>query len=166
MARLLQTSAARYEGRDFEILEPLPTPDDGYYHPASPSLLTTTSEYERWYEASGHFKPDAPRVLIDFADGWRLGMNQATDAVIQAFEDGGFNAAAIFGTARAAPFALEYKPDILISRKHGRWWLGEPGVKVSTKSSTSRSSEASRCSSLASRSPTTGKPAPESGMPG
>ncbi len=130
MARLLQTSAARYEGRDFEILEPLPTPDDGYYHPASPSLLTTTSEYERWYEASGHFKPDAPRVLIDFADGWRLGMNQATDAVIQAFEDGGFNAAAIFGTARAAPFALEYKPDILISRKHGRWWLGEPGVKV------------------------------------
>ena len=35
MTRLLQTSAARYEGRDFEILPPEPTPDDGYYHPDS-----------------------------------------------------------------------------------------------------------------------------------
>ena len=130
MARLLQTSAARYEGRDFEILPPEPTPDDGYYHPDSPSLFTSTSEYESWYEASGLHVAGGPKALIDFADGWRLGMNQGTDAVIRAFEEGGFNTAAIFGTAQAAPFALEYRPDILISRKHGRWWLGEPGVEV------------------------------------
>ena len=130
MARLLQTSAARYEGRDFEILPPEPTPDDGYYHPDAPSLFTTTGDYEDWYEQSGRFRADAPKALIDFADGWRLGMNEATDAVVRAFETGGFNAAAIFGTAQAAPFAVEYRPDILISRKHGRWWLGEPGVEV------------------------------------
>lgn len=130
MARLLSTSAARYEGRDFAELPPEPTPDDGYYHPDSPSLFTTTAEYERWYEASGRFDPAAPKVLIDFADGWRLGMNQATDAVMRAFEGGGFNAAAIFGTAQAAPFAVDYRPDILISRKHGRWWLGDSGVEV------------------------------------
>lgn len=130
MARLLATSAARYEGRNFEELPPEPTPDDGYYHPDSPSLFTTTAEYERWYEASGRFDPGAPKALIDFADGWRLGMNQATDAVVRAFESGGFNAAAIFGTAQAAPFAVEYRPDILISRKHGRWWLGDNGVEV------------------------------------
>ena len=130
MARLLSTSAARYEGRKFEELPPEPTPDDGYYHPDSPSLFTTTAEYERWYEASGRFDPAAPKALIDFADGWRLGMNQATDAVVRAFESGGFNAAAIFGTAQAAPFAVEYRPDILISRKHGRWWLGDNGVEV------------------------------------
>ena len=130
MARLLQTSAARYEGRDFEILPPEPTPDDGYYHPDAPSLFTATADYENWYEQSGRFRADAPKALIDFADGWRLGMNEATDAVVRAFEAGGFNAAAIFGTAQAAPFAVEYRPDILISRKHGRWWLGEPGVEV------------------------------------
>ena len=130
MARLLQASAARYEGRDFEILPPEPTPDDGYYHPDSPSLFTSTGDYERWYEASGLHVAGRPKALIDFADGWRLGMNQGTDAVIRAFEEGGFNAAAMFGTAQAAPFALEYEPDILISRKHGRWWLGEPGVEV------------------------------------
>ena len=130
MARLLSTAAARYEGRSFEELPPEPTPDDGYYHPDSPSLFTTTAEYEQWYRASGRFDASAPKVLIDFADGWRLGMSQATDAVVRAFEGGGFNAAAIFGTAQAAPFAVEYRPDILISRKHGRWWLGDTGVDV------------------------------------
>ena len=78
----------------------------------------------------GANRPEAPKVLIDFADGWRLGMTQATDAIVRAFEDGGFNVASIFGTVRAAPFALEYEPDILVSRKHGRWWLGQPGVDV------------------------------------
>ena len=130
MARLLQTSAARYSGQDAEILPPEPTPDDGYYHPESPSLFTTTEEYESWYASSGRFQQGGPKALIDFADGWRLGMNEATDAIVRAFEDGGFNTAAIFGTAQAAPFALEYRPDILISRKHGRWWLGEQGVEV------------------------------------
>ncbi len=130
MARLLQTAASRYLGRDFEELQPEPTPDDGYYHPNAPALFRSTAEYERWYESSGRGEQDAPRVLIDFADGWRLGMSQATDALIQAFEDGGFNTASIFGTAQAAPFALEYRPDILISRKHGRWWLGQQGVEV------------------------------------
>ena len=130
MTRLLQTAAARNLGRDLEELPPEPMPDDGYYHPDSAELFTSTDGYERWYEASGRFRPDAPKVLIDFADGWRLGMNVATDAVVRAFEAGGFNAAAIFGTAQAAPFALDYRPDILVSRKHGRWWLGEPGVEV------------------------------------
>ena len=130
MARLLQTSAARYSGQDAETLPPEPTPDDGYYHPGSPSLFTTTKDYEGWYADSGRFQQGGPKALIDFADGWRLGMNEATDAIVRAFEDGGFNTAAIFGTAQAAPFALEYRPDILISRKHGRWWLGEQGVEV------------------------------------
>lgn len=130
MTRLLQTAASRYLGRDLEEIEPEPTPDDGYYHPDAPSLFTSTQAYERWYESSGRAVPSGPRVLIDFADGWRLGMSDATDAVIRAFEEGGFHTASIFGTAQAAPFAVEYRPDVLISRKHGRWWLGQQGVKV------------------------------------
>lgn len=130
MSRLLQTTAARYLDQSREILPPEPTPDDGYYHPRAPSLFTSTADYERWYEETHLWKPDAPKVLIDFADGWRLGMNHGTNAVLEAFERGGFNAAAIFGTARTAPFALEYRPDVIISRKHGRWWLADQGVDV------------------------------------
>ena len=130
MARLLQTSASRYLGRGGQQLPPEPMPDDGYYHPDADELFTTTADYERWYRSSGHARPDAPKVLIDFADGWRLGMNDATDAVIRAFERAGFNAAAIFGTAQTAPFAISYQPDILVSRKHGRWWLGQQGVDI------------------------------------
>ena len=130
MTRLLRTAGSRYLGGDFEELPPEPTPDDGFYHPDAPSLFTSTEQYERWYEASGRKMQRAPKVLIDFADGWRLGMSQATDAVIRAFEREGFNTASIFGTAQAGPFAVEFRPDILISRKHGRWWLGQQGVEV------------------------------------
>ena len=130
MTRLLWTTAARRLGRDCPQLPPEPTPDDGFYHPGSAALFTSAAEYERWYAASRRAKPGAPKVFIDFADGWRLGMNQATDAVLRAFEEGGFNAAAVFGTAQTAPFALDYKPDIIVSRKHGRWWLGAQGVET------------------------------------
>ncbi len=130
MARLLTASEARFLGEDHQELPPEPTPDDGFYHPDSPALFASPSDYEAWYASSGLHQADAPKVMIDFADGWRLGMNQGTDAVIRAFETGGFNAAAYFGTAQTGPFAREYGPDILVSRKHGRWWLGEPGVEL------------------------------------
>ena len=130
MTRLLQTAAARYVRGDSEKLPPVPTPDDGYYHPDAPSLFTSTVEYAQWYESSGRSRKNAPKALIDFADGWRLGMSEATDAVIRAFESDGFNVASIFGTAQVAPFAVEFRPDILISRRHGRWWLGQQGVEV------------------------------------
>ncbi len=133
MSRLMQTVAARHLGKAYKELPPVPTPDDGFYHPGSPALFTSTDAYKRWYESSGRYQPDAPKVLIDFADGWRLGMDQATNAIIEAFEDGGFNSASIFGTMQTATFALEYKPDILVSRKHGRWWLGKAGVDVLDK---------------------------------
>ena len=130
MTRLLWTTAARQLDRDCPQLPPQPTPDDGFYHPESAALFPSVAEYERWYAASQRAKPGAPKVFIDFADGWRLGMNQATDAVIRAFEEGGFNAAAVFGTAQTAPFAIDYGPDIVVSRKHGRWWLGDQGVQA------------------------------------
>ncbi len=130
MARLLRTTAARQLDRDCPQLPPEPTPDDGFYHPDSAALFASAAEYERWYASSERAQPGAPKVFIDFADGWRLGMNQATDAVIRAFEEGGFNAAAVFGTAQTAPFAAAYEPDIIVSRKHGRWWFGARGVKT------------------------------------
>ena len=130
MARLLQTTATRQLGGNYPEQPPEPTPDDGFYHPESAALFTSVAEYERWYADSGLAKPGAPKAFIDFADGWRLGMNQATDALIRAFEEGGFNVATIFGTAQVAPFAVEYEPDIIISRKHGRWWLGNQGVET------------------------------------
>ncbi len=133
MTRLLWTTMARQLDRDYPQLPPEPTPDDGFYHPGSAALFPSAAEYERWYEASKRDKPGAPKVFIDFADGWRLGMNQATDAVLRAFEEGGFNAAAVFGTAQTAPFAVDYKPDIIVSRKHGRWWLGAQGVEALDK---------------------------------
>jgi len=57
-------------------------------------------------------------------------MSRATDALIRAFEARGANVGAIFGLAQAGPFAAEFQPDLIVSRKHGRWWLADTGVEL------------------------------------
>ncbi len=133
MARFLETSAALFLGRNFPVEPPVPTPDDGYYHPDAPDVFSSTKDYLDWYRKSGRWHDGAPKVLVDFADGWKLGMNRATNAVIRAFEARHINVAAIFGVAQEAPFALEFQPDLIVSRKHGRWWMADSGVEVLDK---------------------------------
>ncbi|MBL8211833.1 MAG: cobaltochelatase subunit CobN [Bryobacterales bacterium] len=130
MAGLFQYAAKTYVGKNVVPPPPVPTPEDGYYHPQAPRKFTRTSEYAAWYEQSGHANADAPRVLIDFADGWKLGSTAGTDAIIGAFEKKGWKAAAIFGRRNTAQFALEWKPDILLTRTHGRWYQGDRGVQL------------------------------------
>jgi cobaltochelatase CobN len=129
-ARFLQTTAALFLGKDFPVEPPVPTPDDGYYHPDAPEVFSSTKDYLAWYRSAGRWSDAAPKVLIDFADGWKLGMNRATDALIRAFEANNVNVAAIFGLAQVGPFAAEFQPDLIVSRKHGRWWLAESGVEL------------------------------------
>ncbi len=129
-ARFLETTAALFLGKNYPVEPPVPTPDDGYYHPDAPDVFSSTKHYLDWYRNSGHWNDGAPKVLVDFADGWKLGMNRATDRIIRAFEGRRVNVAAIFGVAQAGPFAVEYQPDLIVSRKHGRWWLAESGVEL------------------------------------
>jgi cobalamin biosynthesis Mg chelatase CobN len=96
MERFLQATAALYLGSGLAVEPPVPTPDDGYYHPDAPDVFPTTQAYLDWHKASGHFHDSAPKVLIDFADGWKLGMTRATDALIRAFETSVGNVAGLF----------------------------------------------------------------------
>jgi cobaltochelatase CobN len=130
MAGLFQYAAKTYLGKNVVPPPPVATPESGYYHPESPRKFVRTSDYAAWYEQSKRVKPDGPRVLIDFADGWKLGSTAGTDAIIAAFEKKGWNTAAIFGRQNTAQYALEWKPDILITRTHGRWYQGERGVQL------------------------------------
>jgi cobaltochelatase CobN len=129
-ARFLNATAALFLGKNLPLEPPVPTPDDGYYHPDAPEVFASTSEYLAWYRSAGRWNESAPKVLIDFADGWKLGMNRASDTLIRAFEGRKVNVAAIFGVAQAGPFAVEFQPDLIVSRKHGRWWLAESGVEL------------------------------------
>ncbi|MEX2301220.1 MAG: cobaltochelatase subunit CobN [Bryobacterales bacterium] len=128
--RFLQTTATLFLGKSFPVEPPVPTPDDGYYHPDAPDVFSSTKDYLAWQKTGGRWNDGAPKVLIDFADGWKLGMNRATDTLIRAFEARGVNVGAIFGVAQAGPFAAEFQPDLIVSRKHGRWWLAESGVEL------------------------------------
>ena len=130
MANLFRYAASHYLGADEPYEDPQPTPDDGYYHPDAPELMLSTQEYVQWTLDSGRFFAGGPRILLDFADGWRLGMTTGTGALLEAFEARGANAAAIFGSEKMPQFVREFRPDLVISRRHGRWFQGPRGVAL------------------------------------
>ncbi len=130
MAGLLQYAAKTYLGKNVSPPPPAPTPENGFYHPLAPRPFARTSEYRTWYEQAGRWKPSGPRVLIDFADGWKIGSVAGTNGIIAGFEKKGWNVAAIFGRESTAQFALEWKPDLLLTRTHGRWYQGDRGVQL------------------------------------
>ncbi len=130
MRRLFRYAAATYLRNGMAAEPPVPTPEDGFYHPDAPRHYLTAEEYRKWYTEAGKWKPDAPRVFIDFADGWKLGSTAGTDGIVRAFEKKGFNAACIFGRNKTAEFAAAWRPDIILSRSHGRWYQGARGVEI------------------------------------
>ncbi|GIU73308.1 MAG: cobaltochelatase subunit CobN [Bryobacteraceae bacterium] len=133
MKGALLYAARHYLGRKVDPPPPLPTPESGYYHPDAAGPFEDTGSYLKWYRAAGKERPEGSRILIDFADGWKIGSSAGTDALIRAFEKSGWNVAAIFGKTRTAQFAREWKPDILLARGHGRWFAGPAGVDVLEK---------------------------------
>lgn len=130
MTRALEFVARRYLGRPGQPPPPVPTPDYGYYHPESAAKFPSTQAYLEWYKSSGRWKEGGFRVMIDFADGWKIGSTAGTDALVRAFEKKGWNVAAVFGRQHAGRLALEWRPDILLTRSHGRWFEGQRGVDL------------------------------------
>ncbi len=130
MRRFFNYSAAKYLGASKPIEEPQPTPEDGFYHPDAPDHMLTTDAYRAWYKQTGKWKEKASHVVIDFADGWKVGSVAGTNALLRAFEKKGWNAAAIFGKKNTVEYTKQWKPDIMISRTHGRWYQGNRGVEI------------------------------------
>ena len=130
MANLFRYAASHYLGSSETYDDPQPTPDDGYFHHEAPDLMLSTREYVEWLRESGRYRESGPNVLLDFADGWRLGMTAGTAELLQAFEDRGANVAAIFGNEKMPQFVREFQPDLVISRRHGRWFQGPRGVEL------------------------------------
>lgn len=130
MNRMFHYAAATYLKRNKPVEDPLPTPEDGFYHPDAPRHFTTVGGYQGWYRQSGKWRDGAPHVFIDFADGWKLGSVSGTNGIIRAFEKKGWNTACIFGRNKTIEFASAWKPDIILSRSHGRWYQGNAGVAI------------------------------------
>ncbi len=130
IANLFRYAASHYLGSAAPYEDPQPTPADGYFHPEAPDVMLSTSEYVQWARESGRYREAGPRILLDFADGWRLGMTAGTGALLEAFEARGANVAAIFGNEKLPQFVREFRPDLVISRRHGRWFQGPRGVEL------------------------------------
>ncbi|MBM3798361.1 MAG: hypothetical protein FJW31_30975, partial [Acidobacteria bacterium] len=130
MSRMFRYAAATYLKQSQTVEPPLPTPDDGFYHPDARQHFSTAADYQAWYKKAGKWKDGAPHVFIDFADGWKLGSVSGTNGIIGAFEKKGWNTACIFGRNKTIEYAAAWKPDIILSRSHGRWYQGNAGVTL------------------------------------
>jgi cobaltochelatase CobN len=130
MNRMFHYAAATYLKQNKPVEPPVPTPEDGFYHPDSRKHFTVAADYLAWYKQAGKWKDGAPHVFIDFADGWKLGSVAGTNGIIRAFEKKGWNTACIFGRNKTIEYASAWKPDIILSRSHGRWYQGNAGVAI------------------------------------
>ncbi len=129
-ARLLRFLTANYAGGKATPEPPVPTPENGFYHPDADDIFTSTTAFRQWYAASGREKKDRPWVALDFAQGWKTGITQGTDGLIRAFEKRGFNVAPMFGSSEMGKLLTEIKPDLIVNRSHGRFYQGERGVEM------------------------------------
>jgi len=119
-----------YTGRDVRVEPPAPLPENGFYHPDSEEIHTSTAGYKAWYAKSGREKKDRPWIAIDFAQGWKTGITAGTDGLVRAFEKRNFNVAPMFGATQMGQFLEEIRPDLILNRSHGRFYQGERGVEM------------------------------------
>ena len=129
-ARLLRFLTATYAGGNAPVEPPAALPESGFYHPGTADVMTTTAAYKAWYAKTGREKPGQPWVALDFSQGWKTGITQGTDGLINAFEKRNFNVAALFGATQLGQLLEEVKPDLIVNRSHGRFFQGERGVEL------------------------------------
>jgi cobaltochelatase CobN len=128
-ARLLRFVSTTYNGAKLPIDPPVETPDDGFYHPDSEDIFTSVEAYSAFLNKTGKAKAGAPKVVLDFSQGWKTGITQGTDGLIRAYEKRGWVVYPLFGQ-KHAEYLPAIQPDLIVNRAHGRFFQGDRGVKL------------------------------------
>ncbi|MBE9487574.1 MAG: cobaltochelatase subunit CobN [Bacteroidetes bacterium] len=109
-----------------EYAEPMIIPDDYFFHIGDDNFFATYEEYQSYYEKSGNYKKDAPRVILLSGN---INMQNSNEehmvAIINSLEKRGLNVYPInsFG-AKKLKMISDVKPDLIINRPHGRLLMG------------------------------------------
>lgn len=106
--------------------EPVPVPEDYFFHLGEDEFFATYEAYQQFYEKSGRYKEGAPKVVLLSGN---INMQNSNEehmtAIIQSLEDKGLNVYPIysFGMKKLGMIAAA-QPDIIINRPHGRLVMG------------------------------------------
>ncbi len=107
---------------------PLFIPVESYFHGGDEEYFEKFTDYQKFYQNKGFFKPDAPRVLILVSN---LGPRSTTTsrpvlALIEELERKNLNVYPVTGFFRRLEYIKEVKPDIIVFFAHGRIAPGQP----------------------------------------
>lgn len=114
--------------------EPVIVPADYYFHLGDDNFFAGLDEYQKFYEKSGKYKADAPRVVLLSGN---INMQNSNEehmaAIINSLEDKGLNVYPVnsFGMKKLEMIRA-VKPHLIINRPHGRLVMGgsESGVRL------------------------------------
>lgn len=117
-----------------EYTEPLLVPEDYYFHLGNDNFFAELKDYQAFYEKSGRYKKDAPRiVLLSGNINLQNSNEEHIKAIISSLEEKGLNVYPInsFGAKKLGMIAA-VKPNLIINRPHGRLVMGggERGVEL------------------------------------
>lgn len=128
---------ARIDKKKFgnkEYSEPVIVPEDYYFHLGEDEFFATYDAYQAFYEKSGKYKPNAPRIVLLSGN---INMQNSNEehmaAIINSLEKRGLNVYPInsFGMKKLGMIAA-VKPNLIINRPHGRLVMGggESGTEL------------------------------------
>lgn len=114
--------------------DPVIVPEDYYFHLGDDQFFATFDEYQKFYEQSGKYKKDAPRVVLLSGNINMQNSNEEHIAVlINSLENRGLNVYPInsFGMKKLGMIAA-VRPNLIINRPHGRLVMGgaESGTEL------------------------------------
>lgn len=114
--------------------EPVIVPEDYYFHLGDDNFFADFGSYQAFYEKSGRYRKDAPRVaLLSGNINLQNSNEEHIAAIINSLEERGMNVYPInsFGMKKLGMIEAVH-PDIIICRPHGRLVMGgaESGTKL------------------------------------
>ena len=106
--------------------EPVIVPEDYFFHLGDDQFFASFDAYQSFYEKSGKYQKDAPRVVLLSGNINMQNSNEEhMSAIINSLEKRGLNVYPInsFGMKKLGMIA-SVKPNIIINRPHGRLVMG------------------------------------------
>lgn len=142
-------SLLRYTRKNFDhkslftgkFEQPSEMPSDVFYDIKGEQTFSTLEEYEKWYQSTGNYKPNAPKVaLLTSIIGPFNSNTDHIESMIHELEVKGMNVYPISSFRKKIDMMKEVNPDLIVYLPHGRLnmmapqtsakWLKEQNVPI------------------------------------
>ena len=120
LKRLLIYSRVKYLGEPGEVLEPVPVPSSGLYHPDATGVFDSWTRYSAWYGGRTGYRENDPLVAIIIQQDYVVyGNTRVYDALARSLESRSIGVVMMFGAMQDLQgLVRECRPALLILQHH------------------------------------------------